>query len=220
MRRGENRRSDLVYEHLKSEILGGKIAPISKLNESLIASKYSVSRTPVREALKKLESEGLIVRKDDGYYVLYLSKDQVVKLYEVRAVLEALAAEKAAEVRPQQKLAQLEEVMAKILEIKDRADPATLAEYNGRFHDIIAEMSSNEYLVELLKDIRNRLKAARITLFTSAERREREIEEHMRVFELVKKGDREGAREEMYRHELNVLSFLKESFLKEKVFLV
>ncbi|NAZ31504.1 MAG: FCD domain-containing protein, partial [Acidilobus sp.] len=159
--------SDIVYEMLKRDILSRKFEPKDKLSETMLAKMYNVSRTPVREALHKLEKEGLVVKLSDGYHVSFLTKEQILKIFEVRAVLEALAAEKAAENRDPELLRRLREAAEKF-KSADKGNPLALAQANSEFHDVIAEMSGNEYLRDILKDLRNKLAIVRVDLFASS----------------------------------------------------
>ncbi|ESQ26146.1 MAG: Transcriptional regulator [uncultured Acidilobus sp. OSP8] len=200
--------SDIVYEMLKRDILSRKFEPKDKLSETTLAKMYNVSRTPVREALHKLEKEGLVVKLSDGYHVSFLTKEQILKIFEVRAVLEALAAEKAAENRDPELLRRLREAAEKF-KGSDKGNPLALAQANSEFHDVIAEMSGNEYLKDILKDLRNKLAIVRVDLFASSSRVEQEIEEHWRIYEAIEKGDPQAAREAALRHQLDLMEFIK-----------
>lgn len=200
--------SDIVYELLKRDILSRKFEPKDKLSETMLARMYNVSRTPVREALHKLEKEGLVVKLSDGYHVSFLTKEQILKIFEVRAVLEALAAEKAAQNRDPEMLKRLREAAEKFREA-DKTNPLALAQANSEFHDVIAEMSGNEYLRDILKDLRNKLAIVRVDLFASSSRVNQEVEEHWQIYEAVAKGDPNAAREAALRHQLNLIEFIK-----------
>ncbi len=200
--------SDIVYELLKRDILSRKFEPKDKLSETTLAKMYNVSRTPIREALHKLEKEGLVVKLSDGYHVSFLTKEQILKIFEVRAVLEALAAEKAAQNRDPEMLRRLREAAEKF-RAADKNNPLALAQANSEFHDVIAEMSGNEYLRDILKDLRNKLAIVRVDLFASSGRVNQEVEEHWRIYEAVEKGDPNAAREAALRHQQNLIEFIK-----------
>lgn len=200
--------SDMVYEMLKNDILNRKFEPKDKLSETALAKMYNVSRTPVREALHKLEKEGIVVKLSDGYHVSFLTKEQILKIFEVRAVLEALAAQKAAENRDPAMLAKLKEA-ADNFRKADRSNPLALAQANSYFHDIVADMSGNEYLRDILKDLRNKLAIVRVDLFASSSRIDQEVEEHWRIYEAIEKGDPKAAYEAAMQHQLNLIEFIK-----------
>lgn len=200
--------SDIVYELLKKDILNRRFEPKDKLSETALARLYNVSRTPVREALHKLEKEGLVVKMSDGYHVNFLTKEQILKLFEVRSILEGLAAEKAALNRNPELLKKLRDAAEEFKKI-NRNDPLAAAQANSVFHDIIADLSDNEYLRDILKDIRNKLAIVRIDLFASANRVEQEIEEHWKIYEAIEKGDPEAAKKAALAHQNNLIEFVK-----------
>ena len=210
--------SDIVYEMLKRDILNRKFEPKDKLSETALAKMYNVSRTPVREALHKLEKEGLVVKLSDGYHVNFLTKEQILKIYEVRAVLEALAAKKAAENRDPEMLKRLREAAEAFVKA-DRSNPLALAQANSNFHDVIAEMSGNEYLRDILKDLRNKLAIVRVDLFTSGGRVDQEIEEHLKIYEAIEKGDPQAAWEAAYRHQMNLMEYIKSKKMVGGIFI-
>ncbi|MDP8002810.1 MAG: GntR family transcriptional regulator [Caldisphaera sp.] len=200
--------SDIVYDLLKKDILNRRFEPKDKLSETALAKIYNVSRTPVREALHKLEKEGLVVKLSDGYHVGFLTKEQILKLFEVRAILEGLAAERAALNRNPELLKRLREAAEAFKKI-NKNDALAAAQANSEFHDIIADLSDNEYLRDILKDIRNKLAIVRIDLFASVNRVEQEIDEHWKIYEAIEKGDPKEAREAALRHQNNLIEFVK-----------
>ncbi len=204
----QSKYSDIVYDLLKKDILNRRFEPKDKLSETALAKLYNVSRTPVREALHKLEKEGLVVKLSDGYHVNFLTKEQILKLFEVRSILEGLAAEKAAINRDPELLKKLRDTAEEFKKI-NKNDPLAAAQVNTVFHDIIADLSGNEYLRDILKDIRNKLAIVRIDLFASTNRIEQEIEEHWRIYQAIEKGDPEEARKAAMEHQNNLIEFIK-----------
>src|SRR5919202_6686418 len=110
-----------VYDHLKQAILAGEIQPGERLLETRLAKSLGVSRIPVREAIRKLEREGLIVAfPRRGVYASSLSPRDVDEVYAVRAVLEGLAARLAAEHRTEEQLGRLDTIVAEMAEQAER----------------------------------------------------------------------------------------------------
>ncbi|MGC9183230.1 GntR family transcriptional regulator [Caldisphaera sp.] len=204
----QSKYSDIVYELLKKDILNRRFEPKDKLSETALAKIYNVSRTPIREALHKLEKEGLVVKLSDGYHVNFLTKEQILKLFEVRSILEGLAAEKAALNRDPELLKKLREAAEKFRKIS-KNDPLAAAIANSAFHDIVADLSGNEYLRDILKDIRNKLAIVRVDLFASANRVEQEIEEHWKIYQAIEKGDPQEAKKAALEHQNNLIEFIK-----------
>ncbi|MGC8572939.1 MAG: GntR family transcriptional regulator [Caldisphaera sp.] len=204
----QSKYSDIVYELLKKDILNRRFEPKDKLSETALAKIYNVSRTPIREALHKLEKEGLVVKLSDGYHVNFLTKEQILKLFEVRSILEGLAAEKAALNRDPELLKKLREAAEEFRKIS-KSDPLAAAIANSAFHDIVADLSGNEYLRDILKDIRNKLAIVRVDLFASANRVEQEIEEHWKIYQAIEKGDPQEAKKAALEHQNNLIEFIK-----------
>src|SRR5881628_3303257 len=116
-----------VYDHLKQAILAGEIQPGERLLETRLAESLGVSRIPVREAIRKLERDGLIVvYPRRGVYASPLGPRDVDEVYAIRAVLEGLAARLAAEHRTEQHLARLDEIVADMAEQADRGESVGL----------------------------------------------------------------------------------------------
>ncbi|AFZ71021.1 transcriptional regulator [Caldisphaera lagunensis DSM 15908] len=204
----QSKYSDIVYDLLKKDILNRRFEPKDKLSETALSKLYNVSRTPVREALHKLEKEGLVVKLSDGYHVSFLTKEQILKLFEVRSILEGLAAEKAAMNRDPELLKKLRDAAEEFKKI-NKNDPLAAAHANANFHDIIADLSGNEYLRDILKDIRNKLAIVRIDLFASTSRIDQEIEEHWKIYQAIEKGDPQEARKAALEHQNNLIEFIK-----------
>ncbi|MFP3227794.1 MAG: GntR family transcriptional regulator [Caldisphaera sp.] len=204
----QSKYSDIVYELLKKDILNRRFEPKDKLSETALAKLYNVSRTPIREALHKLEKEGLVVKLSDGYHVNFLTKEQILKLFEVRSILEGLAAEKAALNRDPKLLKKLRDAAEEFRKIS-KNDPLAAAIANSAFHDIVADLSGNEYLRDILKDIRNKLAIVRVDLFASANRVDQEIEEHWKIYQAIEKGDPQEAKKAALEHQNNLIEFIK-----------
>jgi len=188
--------------------LNRRFEPKDKLSETALAKLYNVSRTPIREALHKLEKEGLVVKLSDGYHVNFLTKEQILKLFEVRSILEGLAAEKAALNRDPKLLKKLRDAAEEFRKIS-KNDPLAAAIANSAFHDIVADLSGNEYLRDILKDIRNKLAIVRVDLFASANRVDQEIEEHWKIYQAIEKGDPQEAKKAALEHQNNLIEFIK-----------
>ena len=176
-----------------------------------------MSKTPIREALLQLETEGLIVRNGRFYNIIYLDENEVIELYEVRAILEAEASAMAAARMTDDIRKELKETLRIIKKMSstENPDPIMLADLNGKLHSMIAAASGNRYIVEYTSNIRLKLKVVRTTLFSSFDRREVELKEHEKVIEAVLSGNQATARRSMWEHEMEVLEYLKASVLNK-----
>lgn len=134
-----------VYEHIKSSILSGRLHPGEKLKEEFLAETLGVSRTPVREALHKLESEGLIKpRKKRGFIVSKDSKEEVEELFELRSILEGYALRIISGCISEEILHQLEKSIEHAEEALRRKKIEDVFKWNTRFHDALHELVANK----------------------------------------------------------------------------
>lgn len=158
-----------VYRQLKDDILMGVLRTGTRLRETELSDSYGVSRTPVREALQRLHSEGLVTRVGRAQLaVLKLSDQDIDELFELRLALETQAADGAARHVTNQQLFELEEVLARTEAAIGSGDVATLIRLNERFHLAIAEASSNRRMLETLQGIHSTLNVFRRSLFTDS----------------------------------------------------
>lgn len=204
--------SQTAYEKILDYIITGKYKPGSVLKEEELASILKISRTPIREALAKLEKEGIIVKNGKSYSVIPLSQSDIVQLYEIRIPLEAEAAKLAANRATDEEINKIIKILDDIKNTKEN-DPLILANLNGDLHRAIAEASHNKYLVDILDNIRIKLKIVRVTLFTSFQRKDEELKEHEDIVIAIIDRDQDRAYNMMKRHEENVLNYVKRNIL-------
>jgi DNA-binding GntR family transcriptional regulator len=134
-----------VYERIKTSILSGHLNPGEKLTEEHLAKTLGVSRTPVREALHKLESEGLIkVRKKRGFVVSRDSKEEVEEIFELRSILEGYALRVISEAVPEETLHRLERFIQNAEESLKRRRIEDVFKWNTRFHDTLHELIADK----------------------------------------------------------------------------
>lgn len=146
--RGSSSRGELVYAALRADIREGRLSPGDRLRETELAERLRVSRTPVREALKRLESDGLVVfSQPRGLTVAELSASQVADLYAMREVLEAAAARFAAEHASAMEIESLKQLVAQHAWIKT---PEEASRNNRQIDRAIAEAAHNVYLLKAL----------------------------------------------------------------------
>jgi DNA-binding GntR family transcriptional regulator len=137
------------YERIKQAIVSGEFGPGSALVETTLAAWCEVSRTPIREALLRLEQDGLVDRNDRGLVVRERSPEQILDIYETRIALEATAGRLAADRRTDHDLRLLRRLLA-LGEQTPAADAAAMVEVNRGFHRAVWRASHNESLIDLL----------------------------------------------------------------------
>jgi DNA-binding GntR family transcriptional regulator len=148
---------ELAYAHLRDAILGGKLTDGSPLRQEELASQLGMSRLPVREALRRLDSEGLVVlRPRRGYVVASLDRQEIEDVLELHATLEAMAGRAATLRRSDTVLADLERCVAQLDRVTSRppVDVETFAALNAQFHERLLETSGRPFLNRMLRLVR------------------------------------------------------------------
>ncbi|MDO5647858.1 GntR family transcriptional regulator [Paracoccus sp. (in: a-proteobacteria)] len=187
-----------AYSLILAAIESGTYRPGDRLVESELAERFGVSRTPVREALQRLETQAMLVRDGRSLIVASLDHNQLAELYTVRAELEALAARLAARHATPEEV----RVLAQMVDDDRRAqnDPQALARANKRFHRQIHLASHNRYLVQQL-DLVHRTMALMARTSLSAEGRgATTIDEHARIVDAIAAGDGAAADQALRAH--------------------
>ena len=144
-----------VYENLKEAIIKGTLAPESRVVETRFADALKISRTPVREAMHKLEREGLL-RHDPkgGFYVVGLTRKDIEEAFGIRSVLESYAARLATERHQPEELEPLEEKLAEYQTFLDQGMLKELPRINTEFHDLLYGLGRSPKLVKMINDLR------------------------------------------------------------------
>jgi DNA-binding GntR family transcriptional regulator len=186
---------------LSDEIVRGALAPGSALDETELAQRFNVSRTPVREALRQLTASGLIEsRPHRGAVVAQPSVERLTGMFEAMAELEALCAGLAAErMSPVQRHA-LEAIHEELRVLSYDGNPERFHEVNERFHNAIYKGSQNDYIAEITLATRVRVQPFRRAQFRNLGRLAKSQAEHDRVVVAIMRGDRNGAATAMRDH--------------------
>ncbi len=192
-----------IVETVRAAILGGELGPGRPLRELELARRLEVSRGSVREALIRLEAEGLVEsRPGAGSFVIRLSAEDVAEIYHLRRLLEEEAVRLATGRAGAERLGRLRELADEMIEAGERDDVRTILELNPGFHGLIWRCSGNGRLVELLERYYNQVSlylAASMHLQTHAQRMET-VREHRQIVDAMERGDAEEAVAVMRRH--------------------
>ncbi len=187
-----------AYHLILDAIDTGAYRPGDRLVESELADRFGVSRTPVREALQRLETQSMLARDGRSLIVASLDHNQLAELYVVRAELEGLAARLAAKHATEEEVRVLRHMVD-----EDRAltgDPQAMSQANRRFHKQIHLASHNRYLVQQL-DLVYRSMALMATTSLAAEgRTEATLEEHAAIVDAIAAGDGDAAYDALRAH--------------------
>lgn len=187
-----------AYSLILAAIEGGTYRPGDRLVESELAERFGVSRTPVREALQRLETQAMLVRDGRSLIVASLDHNQLAELYTVRAELEALAGRLAARHATPEEV----RVLAQMVEEDRQAkgDPEILARTNKRFHRQIHLASHNRYLVQQLDLVHRTMALMARTSLAAEGRSETALAEHARIVDAIAAGDGAAADRTLRQH--------------------
>lgn len=203
-------RAERLRAELADDIVCGRLAPGTALDETTLANRFGVSRTPVREALRELAAAGLIVhRAHRGAIVTALTEDRLKEMFVVMAELEALAAGLCAIAMTPAERQSLIDLHDEAEDLVRRGDLVGYTDANEQFHAALYVGSHNSFLAETTLSVRRRVSAFRRAQFRSLGRLKLSHEEHDRVVQAILRGDREGAQREMHQH----LETVRDSFI-------
>jgi len=193
--------SDMVYDHLRNGIIEGRYKTGECLVEMKIAEELSVSRTPVREALKQLELEDLVSSLPNrGVIVKGFTREDYRDVYTIRHLLEGLAAFWAAErIRPDQ-LDQLGEVVELMDLYTRKNDVEHLVRLDTMFHEIIYEACNSRTLKHVLASLHHNTHMARQSSLTVPDRAPKSLEEHKKIYAAIAAHDSASAKAYMEQH--------------------
>lgn len=183
---------EAAYMKLHQAISEGIFVPGDRLRETDVAQRLSLSRTPVREALRKLEADGIVEHRPRiGAVIRTLTHTEVVELYEMRIVLERTASEMAAKHCSEAELHELEELNAAIEQAIDA--PATAAAINQKFHRCIYLATRNRFLLESARALNNALMLLGPTTLADAARIKVVCKQHQDIIDAIRSSDPEAA---------------------------
>lgn len=193
---------DVVFNTLRKAILKGELKPGERLMEIALAERLGVSRTPVREAMRKLELEGLVVMiPRRGAQVANITEKDLNDVLEVRIALENLSIENACARMTEEQLAELWKA-AKDFEatMAEEGNLVKLAEADVAFHEVIYKSSDNRRLNQVLNNLREQIYRYRVEYLKDEETRNLLVKEHEEIYEAIRNRDVKQAQEISYQH--------------------
>ena len=190
-----------VFEYLKNAIIDQTIAPGSRLVESKIADMLGISRTPLREALHKLEREDWIEKNPSGgFQVVTLTKDDIEETFGIRSVLEAYAARLAAENYQEKDLIPLEKKMLEYQKHLEKKGTDKLQKINTEFHDLLYGLSRNPKLIKMINQLRAQISRFRQIILKKDEYAIESNEDHFKMLDAIKNRDGEAVEQLVRAH--------------------
>jgi len=189
-----------LYGRLRAAILDGEFRPGAVLTEVALAAAYGVSRTPVREALRRLEQDGIIKRDGRQLTVRLTTPEEVLEIYDCRIVLEGMAAEWAARMRTDYDLALMGRALDRMANLRQDAMPSEMTSANHVFHDSLWKASHNSTLFDLLERLGVHIRRYPEPTVSQPGRWEEVVREHKAILDAIRERDAEQARQRSIEH--------------------
>jgi len=202
--------ADQVFEHLERDILSGKYSRGEILTESRLSAELGVSRTPIRESLRRLEQEHLIEETGKGSLVIGITEKDLEDIYLIRIQLEGMVASLAAKnYKDEKKLARLKEALDLQEFYLNKKDADQIKHMDNRFHNMLYELSGSMVFYDTLLPLHKKVQKYRKASVESNSRAAASVEEHRKIYEAVAAGDCELAAKYASLHAENAFNHIK-----------
>lgn len=211
---------DFAYSEIKQRIIEGEYEPNQPLVEEELASQLGISRTPLREALHRLEIEELIQRQSNGRLkVAPISVKEVKEIFRLRSLIEGLVANEATQRATEEDIRKLRDLTRLMVEASEEDRREDVVFYGSQFHAYLYEISQYRTAVKILLQLNDHIyRYRRLGPLRNEGRSKKAAEEHVKIFEAIASGDHIGAEQAMRNHILNSLDsavITIESYLNE-----
>lgn len=192
--------ADTVYQRLRDDLFEFRLLPGDRFTETEVAQRLGVSRTPVRQALFRLQQDGHVeVATRNGWRVLPLDFDRYDQLYDVRMMLELATVQRLCEQPNSEALAKLKAIW--LVDVTDRRlEPQVVARLDEGFHQALMQATANDELVRIFQDITERIRIIRRLDFTKPERIQQTYDEHAQILRTILEQRAEAAMQLMRAH--------------------
>jgi DNA-binding GntR family transcriptional regulator len=195
---------ELTFQKLRSLLVEGAIAPGSKLNERELAEQLNVSRTPIREAIRRLAADGLVeLIANRGAIAVQLTREDVIHTFDVIANLEGYSGELAAKNISDEALSELEAMHYEMMASYARRDLSSYYKLNLKIHNAINQAAANPVLSQLFAQVNARIEALRFRSNQDGLKWEKAVKEHQEMIDALKARDSARMRQVMMSHVMN-----------------
>lgn len=201
-----------AYDRIKQMIFDGVFKTGECICETKIAEQFNVSRSPVREAIRCLEKEGLLVNDGKKVKVYEPTKEDVEEIFECREGLEFIAVKLATERASDEEINEIEDVLSKAGNILKKSDPNTekkIISFNTEFHDLIFKFSQNTRLQNQMNNLKSLIYFYRLINLNEKNRCDEIHSQHIEIFQFMKQRDLKRASESMLKHIESDLAHIK-----------
>jgi DNA-binding GntR family transcriptional regulator len=190
-----------AYALTKRMILKGYFKPGERLIENQLSKKFGVSRTPIREAIRKLAAEGLVeITPRDGTKISKLTKNDIDEIYEIRDVLESFAAEKAASIITQKEIESLETLLKDSQKALLDKDIKKMAQIDTKIHNLFCKCCKNDRLIQLIEVLCTNITRHRELILKTPDAGKEAIEGHREIITALKKRNKKAIRKSVHEH--------------------
>jgi DNA-binding GntR family transcriptional regulator len=208
---------ELIYEHIRQAIFNGDLKAGDRLVEKELAETMKVSRTPIREALRKLEAEGLIKHVPrKGVVVKGFSREDIIEIYSIRQALEALAITYTVKNITQEEIKKLRELIEKMEELTEKDDTVNLFNTSQEFNEIIFKSCRMPRLINLISTYQEYLERFRVVTMGKKERKIEALKDHKEILQAIIDRDEERAEKLVRRHLQGALEAYLKTFGQKK----
>lgn len=205
-----------VFHKIRDDILSGKYSQNEELKEVTIGNELGVSRTPVREALRQLELEGLVnIIPNKGAYVNGITAKDIHDIYMIRSYLEGLCARMACENITDKQMEEMDEIVYLSEFHTRRSHEGQIFELDSKFHELLYEASGSRILYHLLSDYHQYVQRIRKASLSSMIRASHTNEEHIAIFEAIREHDADKAENLAHEHIKNTIKNISENGLEK-----
>ncbi|MFD6762250.1 GntR family transcriptional regulator [Streptomyces roseolus] len=209
-RRRPQTAQQFVLEELRGAITSGELRPGAPIRQDALAARLQVSRVPLREALKALEAEGLVVHHvHRGYFVARLSLADLEEIYRIRALLETEAVDRALALRPDGFHETLAGIQREVERTSEAGDVTAMAEANRRFHLTLIEACGMPRLVRMITTLWDSTDAYRSLYYTDPAHRSQAVHEHRAVLDSILHDDRATVLRRLDDHRAHAVTALR-----------
>lgn len=177
--------ADQVFDHLENDILSGKYKRGEILTESKLSAELGVSRTPIREALRRLELEHIIEESGKGSVVIGINEKDLEDIFMIRKSLECQVAALAAKNRTEEQLKQLREALEFQEFYLNKKDPDQIKLMDSRFHETLYKLSGSTAFYDTLVPLHKKIQKYRRASVTNSSRAEASVAEHRKIYEAI-----------------------------------
>ena len=201
---------DVVFNTLREAILRGDLVPGERLRELQLASKLGVSRTPIREAIRMLEQEGLAItipRK--GAIVAGMTEKDMQDVLEIREALEELSVQVACDKITEEEIAELQKNMKNFEHSLKSGDLKKMAQADVEFHDVIYRATDNPKLISMLNNLREQMYRYRVEYLKNPQNHEQLLKEHEAIYKGIVEKDKDAVTEMIRKHISNQVAVVK-----------